>query len=494
MVLVLYGILAVPLLTAAAIVLSRTGSFIKTVHCAGNLATGCLAALLIASVYTDGPIHTGMLYADALSVFLLLIVTVLSNTAAFFSASYMEREIGQAENALKVLKRYYILLNIFSFTMIGVLLVENLGLMWVAVEATTLSSALLVAFYLNRPAIEAAWKYVMICTVGISFALLGTILLYYAQVSAGIPGDGEALGWLTLRQTGRYLDVGMVKLAFVFIVIGYGTKAGLAPMHTWLPDAHSQAPSPVSGLLSGALLSCALYAIMRNMAIIAGTAGLVFVQQLLLALGLLSVAIAIPFILVQHDFKRLLAYSSVENMGIITFALGVGTPLAAYGALFHTLNHALAKSALFYAAGNIIQEYRTKHILRISGLLATMPFVGTVFLLLLLGITGSPPFSVFFSKLIILWAAFGGGYRWEGILLLILLAAVFAGMMYYAAQILFRRHGGEVKAAALPVPAMAALLLSLAFLTVTGFYLPAVLQTLMQQAAAIILGGSYAQI
>ena len=189
-------------------------------------------------------------------------------------------------------------------------------------------------------------------------SLFGTILLYYAQVSAG-PGAGEALSWLALRDISSRLDPGMLKLAFACIIVGYGTKVGLAPMHTWLPDAHSQAPSPVSGLLSGALLSCALYVVMRNLVIVKGAVGAEFIQPMLMGLGLFSVMVAVPFLLVQHDIKRLLAYSSVEHMGMITLALGIGTPLAVYGALFHIFNHAVAKSALFYLAGHLSQEYRT---------------------------------------------------------------------------------------------------------------------------------------
>jgi hydrogenase-4 component F len=281
----------------------------------------------------------------------------------------------------------------------------------------------------------------------------------------------------------------MVKLAFVFILIGYGTKVGLAPMHTWLPDAHSQAPSPVSGLLSGAVLSCALYALVRNIIIVKAAIGFGFVQQLLIALGLLSVVIAIPFILVQNDLKRLLAYSSVEHMGIITLALGIGTPLAVYGALLHIFNHAVAKSGLFYLAGVITQEYRTKHVLRLRGVMATMPAVGTLFVLAALTITGVPPFGVFASKFIITWAAFAGGQALVGGALLLLVAAIFAGMMYYCLRMVFSAPVGAPRAPAVGAPAMAAMVLSVAIVVVAGLYLPQWLQTILNQATVIVAGG-----
>lgn len=484
---VLYWVLLAPLITAAAVLIPASSRGVKLVNMAGSAVSSLLLGFIIYTINTSGYLRLGALYADHLSSLFLTVIAVLSFTASLFSASYMEKELITEMKDLKALKRYYVLFNIFCFTMISVLVVENLGLMWVAVEATTLASALLVAFYFSRAAIEAAWKYVMVCTVGICLALLGTILLYYAQVSAGL--GGEALSWLVLKESGALLDERMIKLAFVFIVIGYGTKVGLAPMHTWLPDAHSQAPSPVSGLLSGALLSCAIYVIMRNISIVKASAGFEFVQQLLMALGLFSILIAIPFLLVQHDVKRLLAYSSVEHMGIITFALGIGTPLSVYGALLHIFNHAIAKSALFYLAGVLTQEYQTKQILRIKGLVTAKPALGAVFLVLVLIITGSPPFGVFFSKFIITWAAFAAGFKLAGGVFLILVAAVFAGMLYYCCQMLFGQPSASVQHMSIGKPAMAAMVLSVAIVAVTGLYVPGFFNNALRLAAAIVIGG-----
>ena len=351
--------LGLPLATAGASLAVRRPGPLKMLNMTGSLLTAGTLFALVAGVLQGGPFAAGWVYLDALSALLLLVVGLLSLTATLFSLSYMDREAAEGHVRPGTLRWYYALLQAFTFTMVAVLVVENLGLMWVGVEATTLATTLLVAFYFNRSALEAAWKYVMVCNVGILFALLGTILLYYAQTSAG--GGGAALSRTALLAAGGQLDPFLVKLAFVFILIGYGTKAGLAPMHTWLPDAHSQAPSPVSGLLSGALLSCALYVLIRNFGVVQPVLGGGFMQAALLLFGLLSVAVAVPFMLVQHDVKRLLAYSSVEHIGIVTFGLGLGTPLAIYGAVFHILNHAVAKSALFYLCGIISQQYGTKH-------------------------------------------------------------------------------------------------------------------------------------
>ncbi|MBP2634969.1 MAG: dehydrogenase (quinone) [Firmicutes bacterium] len=481
--------LVLPLLAGVFTMIQSRQKPIRFINLLGSLLLSAVLLSLVQQVAKNGTIHVGQFYIDALSAILLLVVAVLTCTANLFSLSYMQKEITDGHISLTMLKRYYGLLNLFVFTMLCVPLVENMGILWVAVEATTLSSALLVAFYFDRAALEAAWKYVMVCTVGICLALLGTILLYYAQVNADLGGEGQALSWLAMQAVSEQLDPGMIKLAFVFILIGYGTKAGLAPMHTWLPDAHSQAPSPVSGLLSGALLSCALYGIIRMVIIVKGAVGPAFPEQFLIGFGLLSIFIAVPFILVQHDLKRLLAYSSIEHMGLITLGLGLGTPLALYGALLHIVNHAVTKSALFYLAGAIIQHYGTKHILRIRGLVSAMPVMGTMFVAAILAIAGLPPFSIFYSKLAIVWAAFQSSNYLLGALILLLMAAVFAGMIYYTLKLGFGKVPGKVHDNyQLGKPAMTAVSFSMLLMVAGGIYLPSWLDTLLIQAAAIIGG------
>jgi hydrogenase-4 component F len=462
---------------------------LKIVNLTGSILTSSLLAVIIYYIGMQGAFHSKMLYVDHLSVVLLIVVAVLTLTSMLFSISYMEKELFEGHITINMLKRYYGLLNLFIFTMLSVLVVENLGLMWVAVEATTLASALLVAFYFNHSALEAAWKYVMVCTVGICLALLGSIFLYYAQVSV-VGAGAQALSWLELKSIGSQMDPTITKLAFIFLLIGYGTKAGLAPMHTWLPDAHSQAPSPVSGLLSGALLSCAIYAIIRNLMVVQTVLQRDFLQYLLIGFGVFSIAIALPFILVQHDLKRLLAYSSVEHMGIIVLGIGISTPLAIYGALLHIINHAIAKSTLFYLAGVITQEYKTKSIMRIRGLIRTMPLLGTMFMMTVLAITGTPPFSIFVSKFIIIWASFIDGRFILGASVLLLLAGIFAGMMYYCMAMVF---SGKPKhnnfSGSISKLALMSMILSVCLLIVAGLYVPPWLDIILKRAASVVMGG-----
>lgn len=480
--------LGLPLLTGGATMAVRNNVAVKTLNVAGSLLTGSVLLWIVAKVAAGGLLATKWMYVDALSALLLVVVALLGMSATLVSISYVDRELAEERIKPVAYRRYYALLQFFIFTMISVLVVENLGLMWVGVEATTLVSTLLVAFYFNRSALEAAWKYVMVCNVGILFALLGTILFYYTQVSAGSGGEEVALSWTALRAVCGSLDPMMVKLAFVFILIGYGTKMGLAPMHTWLPDAYSQSPSPVGGLLSGALVSCAAYALIRNLIIVQGAIGTGFVHSALIAFGLFSVAVAVPFILIQHDVKRLLAYSSVEHMGIVAFGLGIGTPLAIFGTALHILNHAVVKSALFYIVGIITQQYGTKQIMRIRGLFATMPGIGGLFLVAVLAILGTPPLNVFMSKFTIILAAFKADKGFLGGLMLFLLAGVFAGMMFYCTRMVFGRPLGSFHPAPVGKPALLAIVLSVLWIVVTGLYLPEWLRQVLDQVVIIVAG------
>lgn len=486
----LYFALLAPIGTGILSMLQVTTLGIKITNIIGSSLISLSLVGIIYNIIVLGAFQDNMLYVDHLSAVLLIVLAALILTSSLFSVSYMEKELAEGHITFKMLRRYYGLLNLLFFTMISVLVVENLGLLWVAVEATTLASALLVAFYFNHSALEAAWKYVMVCTVGICLALLGTILLYYAQVNVAGP-NFQALSWLDLKAISTKLDPAILKLAFIFILIGYGTKAGLAPMHTWLPDAHSQAPSPVSGLLSGALLSCAVYAIIRNLIIVQTVLSPEFLQYLLIGFGTLSIGIALPFILVQHDLKRLLAYSSVEHMGLIILGVGIGTPLGTYGALLHLINHGIGKAALFYMAGVITQEYKTKQIARIRGLITTMPLLGSMFVITILAITGTPPFGVFLSKFIIISAAFATERGLLGAGILLLLAGIFAGMLYYCLSMNFSAPPNyRIYSGGVGKPALVAMVFLVALVVVTGVYIPVWLHELLYKASAIVVGGA----
>ncbi|HWR37972.1 MAG TPA: hydrogenase 4 subunit F [Patescibacteria group bacterium] len=479
--------LAIPVITGLLSLFQTKAASLRVLNLPGSIATTVVLFTIIYQIVQEKEYSTEFFYLDQLSVVMLFVVALLTLTATLFSFSYMEKEVKEGAVSESLLSRYYALLNLFSFAMISVLVVGNLGLMWVAVEGTTLASALLVAYYFNREALEAAWKYVMICTVGICLALFGTMVLYYGQVTAG--GGSQALNWVALKAISAQLDPTVVKMAFIFILIGYGTKAGLAPMHTWLPDAHSQAPSPISALLSGALLSCALYVLIRNVIIVQGAIGPQFPHFLLMGIGLLSILIAIPFVLVQHDVKRLLAYSSVEHMGIITLGLGVGTPLAIYGALLHIVNHAVAKSSLFYIAGMITQDYKTKNIKQIQGAINGMPLVTTLFIIGILAITGSPPFNIFISEFKIVVSLFEKQQWMIGAVTLLLLSGIFAGMLRYLLKMSFGTAAPERTRVPVRPLAMSAMVLSTVLIIVGGFYLPPLANSILVRAAEIVLGG-----
>ena len=480
--------LVIPFLTGIGVLAIKNPTLAAWLNLVSSSLTSATLFWLVKKFMEQGPFQQGGFMIDALNVLFLLIVAILSLTAALYSLPYMKHELEDGHLAENMIPRYFFLFQLFVLTMVLTLVMENLGLLWVAVEATTLVSALLVAFSLNRSSLEAAWKYVMVCSVGIAMALLGTILLYYAQVQAGFI-DVQPLGWFALRDSAYRFNPALVKLAAMFIIIGYGTKAGLAPMHTWLPDAHSQAPTPISGLLSGALLSVAMYAVARNLAVInlLPEVGVV-AGKLLVGFGLLSIAVAVPFLLLQHDIKRLLAYSSVENIGLIALGFGTGTPLALYGALLHLINNAVGKSALFYVSGVLVQVYRTKQILRIRGIIRVMPVLGGALLALVLAVSGLPPFGTFLSKLTIIQAMFQDGW-WQGLLALLLLAGVFAGMIYYTLKMLFGEPPASLKQADLSPWMWLAVALSLILLVSTGFYVPTWLDGLIRGAAEIVGGG-----
>jgi len=431
-----------------------------------------------------------LFYFDHLNLFMLDTIVVVSFLVCVYAVGYLNEEYAHGLLDLRRIKLFYSLTHAFVFTMVFVVSTQNLGLMWIAIEATTLASVFLVGFYNNKYAVEAAWKYIIICSVGIALALLGIVLLYISTV--GLFGDPEnSLCWVFLYDNAEMLESSALKIAFIFVLAGFGTKVGLVPMHTWLPDAHSQAPSPISALLSGVLLNSAMYGIIRVLVIVNKNLGeSVFTGRMLMAIGLLSIAAAALFILPQKDYKRLLAYSSIEHMGIVAFALGVFSPLAVYGALFHMLNHAFTKSMLFLCTGNIFLKYKTREISKISGLLKVLPLTGTVFLLGIFAIAGMPPFSVFASELSIIIAAFQAGHPGRGAAFIVLLALVFAGIVSSLLKIFFGNNGAEQ-----PVPGelnkagSAVLLVMLGLIAVTGIWLPREVGAFLTAAAAVVAGG-----
>lgn len=450
------------------------------------LVTGVAIAV---QVLRHGPISAfgRFLYVDALSAVVVLVIVIVCFTTSIFSTGYMRYQREEAVLGGHPLEGYYVLFHAFLLAMLLVPISNNLGIMWMAVEATTLASALLVALYGSVEALEAAWKYIIIGSVGIALALFGTVLLYYAGIHALGQGNAD-LNWTALSPVAHKLDPTIMKLVFIFALVGYGTKAGLAPMHTWLPDAHSEAPVPISALLSGVLLNIALYGVLRFYTLAGTSVGHAYASHLLLEFGLFSIVVAALFILRQTDYKRLLAYSSVEHMGIIATGFAFGGSLATYGALLQMLNHAVIKSLMFFAVGNVLLKYGTKDIQRVSGLLRASPWTAGVLLIGGFALTGSPPFSTFVSEVAILLGGFQTGNAAAAVLIIALLAIIFVGFLHYVNGMVF----GAIPDGVLNRPTSpwisAAFACSLAPILFLGFYVPGSLNDLLRHAASLMGG------
>ncbi len=431
----------------------------------------------------------GILYIDSFSIIVLDIITILGFFIHIYSAGYIERDYISGKIDEKQVKLYFILMNAFVFTMLVSVSVKNVGILWVAIEATTLASVFLVGFYNKRESLEAAWKYIIICSVGIALAFLGIVFLHLSSTGV-IASPSQVLNFTDLTVLAKGLDSSVLKFAFIFILLGFGTKVGLAPMHTWLPAAHSQAPSPVSAMLSGVLLNSAMYGIIRTMTIVNVNLGSnVFTGRLMIFFGLLSIAIAAIVILTQKDYKSLLAYSSIEHMGVIALAAGFFTPASLFAALLHMINHSFTKSMLFLSTGNILQKYHTTNISRIKGILKVLPVSGTVFIVGLLAIAGTPPFGIFSCEWNILTAVFSGKHYIIGSVTAVLLAVVFAGIVHCVFKMFFGEPPSEVESGEDRIAGTAVIVVLLIIVAALGLFMPDAAINLLNNAQAIISGG-----
>jgi len=440
---------------------------------------------MVLAVYSSGPQQFGrFLRVDGLSAFFLLNVALVSGLALVYSLDYLRHTEGERFSSARW---FYALLFFFMFTMVGVCLSSNLGLLWIMMEATTLASALLVGFYNTRGAVEAGWKYLIVCTVGIAFALFGTIVLYLAAIKSGLPPE-VALDWKALMEASPRLGSGtaLLKLAFVFVVVGYGTKVGFVPMHSWLPDAHAEAPSPISAMLSGVLLNCAMYTLLRYDAVISRATGTNFSHTLLLVFGVLSLVTAGLLIVVQRDLKRLLAYSSIEHMGIVAIGVGLGGGLGLYGALLHTFNHSLGKTLLFFVAGNVRQNLGTLRMDRIGGLARAMPKTALALSLGSLAIVGLPPFALFVSEFAILSEAFSQSRVLVATLFLATLSVVFGGMLHHLFGMFFRESKQPPVAPYMALSEAVPIALAAVVLVWFGVHIPAGFKALIDGAMAVL--------
>jgi hydrogenase-4 component F len=429
--------------------------------------------------------YWGWVYIDSLSIFFLLTTVVVSLAASVYSIGYIQAEVDEAKISIRKAGAYFQLFNLFCLTMLVVPLLNNLALVWIAIEMTTLVSAFLVGFHNVKESIEAAWKYIIICSVGITFALLGIILFYYtSSKDAGI----KSLEWANMLSGSGLFDPKIVKFALVFIFVGYGTKAGLAPMHNWLPDAHSQALSPISGLLSGVLLKISLYAILRFVILANLSIGYAYSAKLFILFGLFSLVLASIFILVQKDLKRLLAYSSVENIGLISLGLGFGPFGGIFSGLLHAFNHAVTKALMFFCAGNAVRAYKSNNMNKMQGLVKLMPFTGITMFLGFFALVGMPPFSIFISKLSILIAAFQGKYYFVATLMFIFIAFAFASLLYHISRVVLGNMPQAMPVQKEPLSSKIALLFLGIFILGFGLRIPQAFLNLLYNCQQLILG------
>jgi len=453
----------------------------------GSIVTLALAVPLCYDAFRGNVTEYGLWYVDGLSAMFTILVVTIGMMASLYSHGYIRKDKEHGTLTANDERNYFALFHIFVAVMLLTCLVSSVGILWIAIEATTLVSAFIVGIYKKERSTEAAWKYLMICTVGITLALVGIALVYASSVRVFGSGNPDTLDWPVLYAAASSLDPALLKVAFIFIIIGFGTKMGLVPMHTWLQDAHSQAPTPMSAMLSAVLLNCALYSIIRfQMIMDIAVPG--YSSGLMIGFGVLSMILATAFIIISKNIKRMLAYSSIEHMGIIMIGFGIGTPLAVFGALFHVIAHSLTKSFAFFSAGNVIQEYGTNDMEEIRGMREKMPFTSFMLTASSLAIIGLPPFAVFVGELSILSGALHSGMYILTAFMLLLIVMVFAGVIRRMFPMLSGNTDLNVKdpsgiARALP------LVLLFGATLFFGLFMPDSVKDALELIASIVTGG-----
>jgi len=471
--------------------LGRAGARIaEGIHLVSVTVVLGLTIVVLQGVLSQGLVvaMNDWLHVDALAAVFLMIIGVVGFLVGLYSLGYIRHDLQSGELSEMQVSLYYGLFELFLFTMLLVVTANNIIMMWVAVEATTLGSAFLVGIYGHRSSLEAAWKYVMICTVGVAFGLYGTILVYSDAVNF-LQQPGAAILWTEIVQNAQALDPTLLKMAFVFVLIGFGTKAGIFPMHAWLPDAHSEAPSPVSALLSGVLLNCALFVVLRFSIILDYGIGPQLPRVIFLVFGALSVIASALFMFAQRDIKRLLAYSSVENIGLIVLGFGIGGQVGILAALMQAVNHSIVKSLMFCTTGNILMKYHTRDLGKIKGMLQVVPATSLMLMLGALALVGTPPLNIFISKFTIIGAGFAGGHVWLMIFLLLALSVIFAAFLRALSSTVFGEPPEGMEKGELKVWGFAPLVVLGLLIFVLGVYLPPQVKTLLDGATEIALAG-----
>jgi len=473
----LTAVLVIPAATAALLALLPNYWVAARLNVLATLLTLLAAILLL----FDRPLPGGYLFVDDLNNAFIVLTTFVAFTTSIFSASYIAHELEIGRLTRNHLRFYHAMYQTLMFAMNLGLVANNIGLMWVAVELATLTTVLMVGIYRTHEALEAAWKYFILGSVGIALALFGTILVYMA--ARPVIGEGaDAMVWTTLIKRAGSFSPELLNVAFVFLLLGYGTKVGLAPLHAWLPDAHAEGPTPISAVLSGLLLNVALYALLRFKMLLAVNVGALASGPLMVAMGLVSVVFAAFMLYRRRDIKRMFAYSSIEHMGIIVFAFGMGGPLANFAGLLHMTMHSLTKSAIFFAVGHIAQAKGTQKIAEMGGLTETNPLLGWGLVLGVIAIAGLPPLGIFMSEFLVVTSTFTRQPLLRIVLVLGLLVG-FAALFLRLNSIAFGEpRGTSAKSRASYVPMFA----HLALVFVAGIYLPPQLVTWFQNVAKLL--------
>ncbi len=474
---VLQLVLVLPLLAAATLAVTPSYRLAARINVAASGLTFALAASLL---FQRPP--TGLyLQVDDLSIVFIVLNAFVGFTTSLFSASYIAHEIEIGRLTRRRLRFYHAMYQLLMFAMTLALSANNIGLMWVAIEMATLTTVVMVGIYRTQEAVEAAWKYFILGSVGIALALFGTILVYVA--ARPVVGEGlDGMVWTILIGKASRFDPALLNVAFVFLLLGYGTKVGLAPLHAWLPDAHAEGPTPISAVLSGLLLNVALYAVLRFKLLLAANPAAIAPGPLMMTMGLASLLFAALMLYRRRDIKRLFAYSSIEHMGIIAFAFGMGGPLANFAGLLHMTMHSLTKSAIFFTVGHVAQVKGTQQIADIRGLTSSHPALGWFLVCGALAIAGLPPSGVFVSEFLIVSSAFAHQPLLAVILAVGLLVAFGAILMQLNAMAFGAPSPGTGRSKASYLPMLGHLTLVLG----AGIYLPPLLAQWFEHVARLL--------
>jgi hydrogenase-4 component F len=446
-----------------------------------NMLASLLTLLAALLLFGDRPPPGRYLLVDDLNIVFIVLNTFVSFTTSVFSAGYIAHELDTGRLTATHLRFYHAMYQVMMFGMNLALVSNNIGLLWVAVELATLSTVVMVGMYRTHEALEAAWKYFILGSVGIALALFGTILVYMA--AQPVLGEGpDAMVWTILIERVAAFDPALLNVAFVFLLLGYGTKVGLAPLHAWLPDAHAEGPTPISAVLSGLLLNVALYAILRFKMLLAASPETIAPGPLMVTMGLTSLIFAAFMLYRRRDIKRLFAYSSIEHMGIITFAFGMGGPLANFAGLLHMVMHSLTKSAIFFAVGHIAQVRGTQKIAEIRGLTVTHPVLGWGLVIGVIAIAGLPPLGIFMSEFLVVSSTFAREPLLAVALVFGILVALGALLLRLTGLAFGEPQGGTSPAESSQLP----MYVHLGLVLVAGLYLPPPLVAWFRNVAGLL--------